>query len=314
MAGIAYTIQSAENYGRPIVTGLEYVTAPTVAADSKPLPKPQRVEKWQRWSDRYGTEHVVADVSDIRAVVKDAKGNLDGVPPGGMRHYWTFLGYAKPDKVEAGQRWRTVIREYVVANVRRGTVELNSFDGASAVYLPVMSGSLLTSDVWEYLGMAESVQDDWRIAAGEALDREAKRNGFERSIGDTDEKLRARFVAPIDPKLEARRANEEAAKRLIANPPEWAYPKAWMCAVLAAQEYCDRGSRWPLALAVEDKARGFMAVCRLAHDRKPQHVDAVEADRAAYNAYARGMERPTPLLTRQGVRGISTVDMGEYYE
>ncbi len=104
------------------------------------------------------------------------------------------------------------------------------------------------------------------------------------------------IVVPRDPKIEARRANEEAAKRLIANPPEWAYPRAWKCAVLSAHE--------TQAIVDYDFAKAIVPALR---------ASIVDGDNSAgddlsgchrmiwrdsLDAYARGMEKPSGLMQR----------------
>ena len=282
------------------------------------LPKPARVEKWQRWRDQ-GAEYVVSEIREgafDRAYFAD--GQCCSMYDMRASSYWTFVGYAKPDKVEVGQRWRHLWPH--------GKIAVHSIVGRRSAYLWCIDGdtvtcvapnSILESEEWEYLGMAESAQGDWRTATGEALDREAKRNGLERSIGDTDEKLRARFVAPSDPKAEARHANEEAAKRLIANPPEWAYPRAWMCAVLAMAEMGGRG----LDVMTPDM-QGYDMLQTYHHRRAIQGMTHAEATTRiigdalkVVDAYARGMERQSPIIGRPGVKGgISTCDLGGEYE
>ena len=78
------------------------------------LPKPPRVEKWQRWRDRT-REYLIGDrVFDSAAWEVGAGEELgEGIL---VSEHWHFLGYAKPDKVEVGQRWRNQGREYVASS------------------------------------------------------------------------------------------------------------------------------------------------------------------------------------------------------
>jgi hypothetical protein len=227
----------------------------------------------------------------------------------------TFLGYAKPDKVEAGQRWRMHHKEYVVAMVlQNGEQALldrtnpNAESGTSG-RVSRSSRGLLEASEWEYLGMAESADTDEQRRMTD-VDVEAGLH--------TDAAPRVPITKKVDPKAEARRANEEAAKRLIANPPEWAYPKAWMCAVLALQERAnvDAHRIFPTS---GDKICAEMLTeeCERAHKRQAR-ISGVVYDPirdVMYDAYARGMERSTPFMGRPGVKGgISTCDLGVDYE
>lgn len=115
---------------------------------------------------------------------------------------------------------------------------------------------------------------------------------------------------------DARRANEEAAKRLIANPPEWAYPKAWMCAVLHLLD-----SRSGVILDGMREGRVDRATLEAYHNRRLSGMPHEAAKRASLcghdliDAYARDMDRPSPLMGRPGVKGgISTCDLGGEYE
>lgn len=288
---------------------------------SAPLPKPARVEKWQRWLD-HGTEYTLSDQCDSGAHLTLCG---DILSHGVMRDSKSFfLGYAKPDKVEVGQRWRstsTNSMDFVIRCFEHGRWGVDGLDGLAAGSL---GPNFLQLDVWEYLGMAESAEP--QRSCGAALDVDAERVGLKRVSGETDEELRAKVVAryrgdnygrPVsasyytevtDPKAEARRANEEAAKRLIANPPEWAYPKAWMCAVLA---YLEESGHAPI------NEVAIVIACKRAHNREPEPIGAAIDDgvRDAYNAYARGIQRPSPPKGRPGVKGgISTCDLGGDYE
>lgn len=281
------------------------------------LPKPARVEKWQRWRDSRGVMFTALEDTgngDKWMLRKDGDNGHWFGNDMIARDGWTFLGYTKPDKVEVGQRWRNQGKVYVVEAM---SADVANMGGVSRASIQAM----LAADTFEYLGMAESASCDWRTATGEALDREANRNGFARAIGDTDEKLRARFAAPGDHKAEARRANEEAAKRLIANPPDWAYPKAWMCAVLWCMEQrgdrsalldsLDEGAAW-MFIGLYQRLRGEGMTHESALDKATKREVPIVKD--IVNAYARGMERTSPM-TRQGVKGgISTCDLGGDYE
>lgn len=122
------------------------------------------------------------------------------------------------------------------------------------------------------------------------------------------EKLRAAVGEHmvLDPKTEPRRANELAAKQLIENPPEWAYPRAWMCAVLAALEGAPRIS--------DDDRQWLDPLCKRAHNHE-HHALCDASDNTvplhAYNAYARGMEKPAGFMQRpkanDGSRGAGDV-------
>jgi hypothetical protein len=294
------------------------------------------------------------------------------------RSGWTFLGYAKPDKVEVGQRWRNQGKDYVVEAVSADVANMGGMSRASIQ-------AMLTADTFEYLGMAESADGDWKTATGEVLDRLVKRDGLDRLMGETDEQLRARVSDPenaadrphaaihasdkrepitnrqvtlkaVDPgpgaantrdvyvedylyRLRengyevvkravteqfkkaiktnaanvARRANEEAAKRLIANPPEWAYPKAWMCAVLAAQEWNNSHTVVP-GMELSSIGWWIAVVCELEHRGRERSATIDGIETVIRDAYARGMDRPSPM-TRQGIKGgISTCDLGVEYE
>jgi hypothetical protein len=60
------------------------------------LPKPARVEKWQRWRDQ-GAEYVVSEIREgafDRAYFAD--GQCCSMYDMRASSYWTFVGYAKP--------------------------------------------------------------------------------------------------------------------------------------------------------------------------------------------------------------------------
>jgi hypothetical protein len=351
------------------------------------LPKPARVEKWQRWRDQ-GAEYVVSEIREgafDRAYFAD--GQCCSMYDMRASSYWTFVGYAKPDKVEVGQRWRNQGKDYVVEAVSADVANMGGISRASIQ-------AMLTADTFEYLGMAESADGDWKTATGEVLDRLVKRDGLDRLMGETDEQLRARVSDPenaahrlraeihANDKCEpitnrritlkavepgpgaantrdvyvedyfyrlrengyevvkravteqfkkaiktnaanvARRANEEAAKRLIANPPEWAYPKAWMCAVLWCMEQrdgnaalldsLDEGAAW-MFIGLYQRLRGEGMTHESALDKATKREVPIVRD--IVNAYARGMERQVPRMGRSGVKGgISTCDLGVDYE
>ena len=78
------------------------------------LPKPARVEPWQRWrwcgQDNLGAVVVVASQHHpgqwrILAEGPWDGGTLLGVAALDDTGLWKFLGYAKPKRVEVGQRW-----------------------------------------------------------------------------------------------------------------------------------------------------------------------------------------------------------------
>ena len=115
------------------------------------------------------------------------------------------------------------------------------------------------------------------------------------------------ITVPHDPKVDARRANEEAAKRLIANPPEWAYPRAWMCAVLTCTEASRNEGRCGARMLAESFAPGSHGHAynniKLYHDRRKAGQPHAAARRGLcwlplVDAYARGMEKPAGLLQR----------------
>lgn len=274
---------------------------------SGPLPKPARVEKWQRWESSV--------LMDSPAVVRHINGDAIGFDNEIYAHAqsllrefgWTFLGYAKPPMVEVGQRWRCRAK---------GVIEVTSV----GAWVETRSGErfgheMRALDAWEYLGMAESVEEAKQGARNSDLNRYGR-------LADAmagPEPL----VVPCDPKVEARRANEEAAKRLIENPPEWAYPTAWRCAVLAAMELesvqamessdvlwirqtLETYQRMRTAGRTVNGSRGAALTGRVGLARV--------ACEATVDAYSRGMERPT-LLGRPGVKGgVSTCDLGVEYE
>ena len=132
---------------------------------SAALPKPARVEKWQRWRDHQGTTQTVVDVSEIRVVVTNDKGPVMGPSPSGMMAQWHFLGYAKPDKVEVGQRWRSPMREYVVESVTthkapsERVVNLRCESGR-VLPVPLVVFGEPAAKGWEYLGMSETCRSD----------------------------------------------------------------------------------------------------------------------------------------------------------
>jgi hypothetical protein len=365
--------------GTPVadVTNLEVVS--TRQAAKPPLSKPSRVEKWQRWRNQ-GAEYVVAETREgafDRAYFAD--GECCSMYEMRASSSWAFLGYAKPDKVEVGQRWRNQGKDYVVEAVSADVANMGGISRASIQ-------AMLTADTFEYLGMAESADGDWKTATGEVLDRLVKRDGLDRLMGETDEQLRARFSDPenaadrlraeihANDKCEpitnrritlkavepgpgaantrdvyvedyfyrlrengyevvkravteqfkkaiktnaanvARRANEEAAKRLIANPPDWAYPKAWMCAVLAAQEWNNSHTVVP-GMELSSIGWWIAVVCELEHRGRERSATIDGIETVIRDAYARGMERPSPFMGRPGVKGgISTCDLGVDYE
>jgi hypothetical protein len=157
---------------------------------------------------------------------------------------------------------------------------------------------------WEYLGMAESADTDEQRRMTD-VDVEAGLH--------TDAAPRVPITKKVDPKVEARRANEEAAKRLIANPPDWAYPKAWMCAVLAAQEWNNSHTVVP-GMELSSIGWWIAVVCELEHRGRERSATIDGIETVIRDAYARGMDRPSPM-TRQGIKGgISTCDLGVEYE
>jgi uncharacterized protein (DUF736 family) len=117
-----------------------------VAPDLRTLPKPARVEKWQRWRNQ-GAEYVVEETRDgafDRAYFAD--GQCCSMYEMRASSSWTFLGYAKPDKVEVGQRWRSIYGNQRIEAVFGSGCELTNglrFDHEQ----------LLNGDLWEYLGL-----------------------------------------------------------------------------------------------------------------------------------------------------------------
>jgi len=288
------------------VTNLEVVS--TRQAAKPPLSKPSRVEKWQRWRNQ-GAEYVVSEIREgafDRAYFAD--GQCCSMYDMRASSYWTFVGYAKPDKVEVGQRWRNQGKDYVVEAVSADVANMGGISRASIQ-------AMLTADTFEYLGMAESADTDEQRRMTD-VDVEAGLH--------TDAAPRVPITKKVDPKAEARRANLEAAKRLIANPPEWAYPKAWMCAVISATERTRWSGRCETTMMVEsfsDGKNGFAyrnirkyherRIAGMTHERAIDGLDWI----IQVNAYARGMERPSPLMGRPGVKGgMSTCDLGVAYE
>ena len=287
------------------------------------LPKPPRVEKWQRWRNEMGEVLVLAiEPSSIVGLGDFARlANGYGIRPTQELLTWPewhFLGYAKPDKVEVGQRWRSKTCGYDVrrkmAHPRRDDVwELLGEDRVA------MDSTETEIRGWEYLGMAES----------EGAKKEAPRPyaGLQSVIAAKTEYVTVDDLSepPVQTKRtadqarqEARHANEEAAKRLIANPPAWAYTKAWTCAVLALQERAnvDDHRIFP-AFGDNICAEMLLEECKRAHNRQPR-ISGVVYDPirdVLFDAYARGMERTSPLMGRSGVKGgVSTCDLGVDYE
>lgn len=254
-------------------------------------PKPPRVEKWQRWSNsqldqRVTLSHVTllsticgCEYAYFGAVTAQTSVMLSGT-------MWTFLGYAKPDKVEVGQMWKfRFIRDctWSVVNVIDGQAVFRSNHGADG---DMDCRTLITAETWEYLGMAESAQD---IEKAYTTDP-----SWKAPPSQTPESAN-------QARRDARRALEATAKRLINNPPAWAYPKAWMMAVLRQVERGVPASR----LEREFSPRFcFYEELRLYQERRlaGQTHDAAKAGLnlpELCDAYARGMDiRAKPLLTR----------------
>lgn len=116
-----------------------------------PLPKPSRVEKWQLWRNEMGDVEVYGLEGFVSGEwVRFSNGyGLTRTAELLTCAEWTFLGYAKPDKVEVGQRWRNQGREYVVGSIGDGIANLGGATRASCE-------SMLKYDTFEYLGMANS--------------------------------------------------------------------------------------------------------------------------------------------------------------
>lgn len=289
------------------------------AERDKSLPKPPRVEKWQRWSSGYRA-HVIGNATVCGRWEAGFGAELsDGIL---TSPHWHFLGYAKPDAVEVGQRWRT--------RSPAGDVTVCAFDGRfwsvkSSFGVTHWQSSLLLEQ--EYLGMSDGANEAKPLLAGNESHAHAA----------TTKKPTVKFSCVVDPPLEAamkawgdtvvelakrrdelraneplargviamlatwhkqtrepRFQNEMAAKRLLANPPAWAYPRAWTCAVLAAMEQAatsDDAMLDPIAIGV---------ACRASHERHSPTIGcAIDPGlRAAYDAYARGREKPAGLMRR----------------
>lgn len=202
----------------------------------------------------------------------------------------------KPPTVEVGQRWRHVRSGYclTVEEDRGSYVVLRNDNGRMGT-----ATGLCADDGWEYLGMTESGNVGESVVIDEAPRRGLYPDPVERLKEAMSEP--GAIVVPLDPKAEARRALEATAKRLIANPPAWAYPKAWMMAVLRQVE-----RRIPAdQLAREFAPRFcFYEELRLYQARRSvgQTHDAAKAGLnlpELCDVYARGMDiRAKPLLVR----------------
>lgn len=189
---------------------------------------------------------------------------------------------------------------------------------------------------WEYVGVATESQRD-NAAAHTGV---AKQTG---TIGPTwnDHPIQARFPDPLPRPFTARPISADVlrdifenypartryilspeplpedgaaiAKRLVANPPEWAYPRAWTCAVLAAMEkdwlnvdgsltYFETSFGGALESYQRRRISGEM------HDRAREAVVNAQAwgppqtlALLAIEAYVRGLEKPAGLMRRPGV-------------
>lgn len=301
----------------------------TVVALALPFPKPARVEKWQRWRDSKGVEFTA-----IQSCGKSPCGLLEkwllrkdgcdgqwyGVDMLEGRQ-WTFLGYAKPDKVEVGQRWRSKtcgydVRRKMAHPMRDDVWELLGEDRVA------MDSTETEIRGWEYLGMAESADAKKEAPRFEPV----ALAGLQSVVAAKTEYVTVDDLSapPVQTKRtadqarqDARRANEEAAKRLIANPPEWAYPTAWMCAVLRQLERGNRAEfmerEFSPGFCFYEELRMYHAnrLSGQTHDMAKSRMNMPEL----CGAYARGMERPSPLMGRPGVKsGVSTCDLGVEYE
>lgn len=118
-------------------------------------------------------------------------------------------------------------------------------------------------------------------------------------------------MAVVPPSLPSPR-ERTIFERLVANPPAFAYPRAWTCAVLAAQE-----ADWGDVSYFPDELKASCAIYharRLSGDTHEAALlatykttdDRVKRDlmKVALEGYARGMERPAPRLQQQPFRRV----------
>jgi hypothetical protein len=110
-----------------------------------------------------------------------------------------------------------------------------------------------------------------------------------------------------------RAANRQAADRIIAACPEWAYPTAWRLAVMAACEHCGERTKPRmmgaslqditaiLSVYHEDRLAGWTEAASFGH--LPREVDELAS--VLCRAYERG---------RPGTGGVPRVHRGKYAE
>lgn len=288
------------------VSGEPWVTSPIRfesregTGEAKPLPKPPRVEVGQRWlNTALGDEALVNDLK------RDPDGQAMAYLSCGVArahtmlvgHMWHFLGYARPTALNPGQRWH---------NRAKGVIEIATVD---EYWTTTTSGdrysvALCGHPAWEYIGMADAASTE------KAIEKVALVTGQSVAlVRACVEDIQRRYGYPSagaapplgDPAAEARRAIEATAKRLIDNPPTWAYPTGWMMAVLRQVE-----RRIPAdQLAREFSPRFcFYEELRLYQERRSagQTHDAAKAGinvTELCDVYARGMDvRAKPLLVR----------------
>jgi hypothetical protein len=106
---------------------------------------------------------------------------------------------------------------------------------------------------------------------------------------------------------------ELKAKRLIASPPDWAYPRAWTCAVLADLESGDQLTGWRFANGepsyIEDVLRDYHAARRngltadaaLSYVLKDSDFCRHVFERVCV-AYERGSQKQAGLMQRPRVK------------
>jgi len=257
-------------------------------AQTKPLPKPSRVEKWQRWRRR---ETVITIGDEVPGGGWWNVGGGQEVSAAILSNdTWQFLGHTKPSKVDIGQRWRMRDKSYRVLDVRdngMSTLERTDIPGT----LVSRSGlGIIESTDWQYLGMSDAQSP----AESLATKLNARNDGLDYTPSGPNTITATPFrvgssVARPEP-VKPPESNEQVAKRLIADPPQWAYPNAWMCAVLAAHEcypYMMHDTDW------------IAPLCKLAHERKPHDSIAGSRNERIHSAYSRAMDhKPWSVATK----------------
>ena len=298
----ANVLNRADSHNTYVPTGPTTITATggTVGVRAS-LPKPSRVEKWQRWSCENSHSGRPSTVEGIRGIDAHFGGSTYGDIKAMLAFsHWHFLGYAKPDKVEVGQRWKHSGGEYheiaSVAPDDDGHAVTIGFEHGKRFRL--YAAALLRDGPWQYLGMADGHVIGVDTTREESVGAVCASNVINALLAEQEQLARgivAMFTQWLTwtrcPKLQS----ELAAKRLIANQPEWAYRRAWTCAVLAVQDwFMARGIDGDLA----SYANAIEQACRLAHDRRPCNLASAFVQRRMYDAYTRGMEKPAGLLQR----------------